>query len=70
MHIVASSIVIAIIYLCVFIIIDQYYIYQRGQHLGMVGMDEQYRVQFISVFAVTFLLGLFEIDLILCSGEH
>ncbi len=69
MDLITSSIIIAIIYLVVFILVDQYYTYMRGCHVGEVHMDEQYTVQFTSVFIVTLILGLTELDAMLCAAH-
>jgi hypothetical protein len=55
--------------LVVFILVDQYYTYMRGCHVGEVHMDEQYTVQFTSVFIVTLILGLTELDAMLCAAH-
>ncbi len=70
MDLFTSAIIISLIYLLVFILIDAYYEYHYGYHLGGSSMEEQYTVQYVSVFIVTCLLGIFEIDKFLCSAEH
>jgi hypothetical protein len=70
MHIIYSAVIISIIFLIVFILTDEYYIYFHNKHCSEASMSEQYTVQFMTVFIVTVLLNIISVDAALCSADH
>ena len=70
MNLYFSAFIVAIIYLIVFFAVDWYYVVFVNKHVGELDMHQQCIIQFSSVFIVTVLLGILEIDLLLCAANH
>ena len=70
MDIITSAIIIAIIYLIVFVAIDYYFVAFHNKHISEYDMGFQCQLQFGTVFIVTALLGILEIDVLLCAANH
>jgi hypothetical protein len=69
MNLFLSSFLLALIYLMVFVLTDYYYMNSMRKHVGELSMKEQYGLQFITVFVVSFFLGVSGVDSYLCSAH-
>lgn len=70
MDLITSAIIISIIYLIAFVIIDIVFDSFTGKPLSKSDVHTQCYAQFTTVFVVTCILGLTELDALLCSASH
>ncbi len=70
MDLVSSALLISIIYLTMFVIIDVIADRITGKPMSQYDIHTQCYVQFMTVFVVTIILGLTELDTLLCSANH
>lgn len=70
MNLLTSSIIIALIYLIAFLGTHYYFIYFVNKNMSECSLATQCGLQFSTVFIITMLLGILEMDILLCTANH